>query len=146
MLNNVQIGLKYDAKCCCFLAVMDERHVLLEFESVISVTLKCVYRYQKSDEDDDIEGNAKASSLETVKNVLTQIFNFKRLKSPTILSGGIVAWEVLIFCKYRKQLYCVLVPQPTVKQCCAHNVQLENVILKIIFVRRNLVCSLESGR
>jgi hypothetical protein len=59
-----------------------------------------MYRYQKSDEDDD---TAKASSSENIKDVLTQIFNIKRLKSPTILSGGIVAWEVLIFCKYRKQ-------------------------------------------
>jgi hypothetical protein len=62
-----------------------------------------MYRYQKSDEDDDINYNAKTSVLETFKDVLTQIFNFKRLKSPTILSGGIVAWEVLIFCKYIKQ-------------------------------------------
>jgi amino acid transporter len=64
-----------------------------------SIVAACVLllRYQKSDEDDDIECNARASSLETVKDVLTQIFNFKRLKSPTILSGGIVAWEVLIF-------------------------------------------------
>ena len=62
-----------------------------------------MYRYQKSDEDDDIDCNAKAGSLETVKDVLTQIFNLKRMKSPTILSGGIVAWEVLIFCKYRTQ-------------------------------------------
>ena len=104
-----------------------------------------MYRYQKSDEDDDdINCNAKASSLETVKDVLKQIFNFKKLKSPTVLSGGIVAWEVLLFCKYRKQKYCVLVPQPIVKQRCAYNVQLENVILQIILVRRNiyLVCSL----
>jgi hypothetical protein len=62
-----------------------------------------MYRYEKSDEDDDTDSNTKASSLGTVKDVLTQIFNFKKLKSPTVLSGGIVAWEVLIFCKYRKQ-------------------------------------------
>jgi len=62
-----------------------------------------MYRYEKNDEDDDIDCNTKASSVGTVKDVLTQIFNFKKLKSPTILSGGIVAWEVLIFCKYRKQ-------------------------------------------
>lgn len=62
-----------------------------------------MYRYQKSDEDDDIDYTAKASSLGSVKDVLIQIFNFKKVKSPTSLSGGIVAWEVLIFCKYRKQ-------------------------------------------
>lgn len=62
-----------------------------------------MYRYQKTDEDDDIDNTAKASSLETVKDVLIQLFNFKKVKSPTALSGGIVAWEVLIFCKYRKQ-------------------------------------------
>lgn len=64
-----------------------------------SIVATCVLllRYQKSDEDEDIDCTAKASSWETVKNVLTQIVNFKRLKSPTVLSGGIVAWEVLIF-------------------------------------------------
>lgn len=62
-----------------------------------------MYRYQKSDEDDDIDCTTKASRSETVKNILTQTFNFNRLKSPTILSGGIVAWEVLIYCKYRKK-------------------------------------------
>ena len=61
-------------------------------------------RYQKSDEDEDIDYTAKASSWETVKDVLTQIVNFKRLKSPTVLSGGIVAWEVLMFCKYCHRL------------------------------------------
>jgi hypothetical protein len=67
-----------------------------------------MYRYQKSDEDEEIGYTAKASSWEAVKDVLTQIFNFKKLRSPTILSGGIVAWEVLIFCKCRKQWYFVL--------------------------------------
>ena len=62
-----------------------------------------MYRYQKSDEDDDIDYTAKASSLESVKDVVMQIFNLKKVKSPTALSGGIVAWEVLIFCKYRKK-------------------------------------------
>jgi len=64
-----------------------------------SIVAACVLllRYEKSDEDDDIDCNTKASSVGTVKDVLTQIFNFKKLKSPTILSGGIVAWEVLIF-------------------------------------------------
>ena len=133
-----KIGLKYDAKCCCFLAVMEERHLTLEYESVISMTQKCMYRYQKTDEDDDISCSDKASSLETIKDVLMQIFNFKRLKSPTILSGGIVAWEVLIFCKYKRKQYCALVSQPIVKQRCAHNVQLENVIIQIIFVIRNI--------
>jgi len=64
-----------------------------------SIVAACVLllRYEKSDEDDDTDSNTKASSLGTVKGVLTQIFNFKKLKSPTVLSGGIVAWEVLIF-------------------------------------------------
>jgi hypothetical protein len=62
-----------------------------------------MYRYQKTNEDDDIDYTAKESRSETVKDVLKQTFNFNRLKSPTILSGGIVAWEVLIFCKYRKK-------------------------------------------
>ncbi|GFG37129.1 hypothetical protein Cfor_05790, partial [Coptotermes formosanus] len=61
------------------------------------VLLLSMYRYQKSDEDEEIGYTAKASSWEAVKDVLTQIFNFKKLRSPTILSGGIVAWEVLIF-------------------------------------------------
>jgi len=29
-----KIGLKYDAKFCCFIAVMEERYVTLEYESV----------------------------------------------------------------------------------------------------------------
>jgi hypothetical protein len=63
-----------------------------------------MYRYQKSDDDDDdIDCTTKASRSETVKDVLTQTFNFKKLKSPTILSGRIVAWEVLLFCKYSKK-------------------------------------------
>jgi hypothetical protein len=66
-------------------------------------------RYQKSDEDEDTEASCRV----TAKDVLAQIVNFKKLKSPTTLSGGIVAWEVLIFCKYREQCHCVVVHGPS---------------------------------
>jgi hypothetical protein len=57
-------------------------------------------RYQRSDEDEDVDCSTQDSLWKNIKAILIQIFNFRRLKSPTTLSGGIVAWEVLIFCEY----------------------------------------------
>jgi hypothetical protein len=57
-------------------------------------------RYEKSDEDEDVDHSTQGSFWENVKEILIQIFNFRRMKSPTALSSGIVAWEVLLFCEY----------------------------------------------
>jgi hypothetical protein len=57
-------------------------------------------RYERSDEDEDVDHTTQASFWKNIKEILTQIFNFRRLKSPTTLSGGIVAWEVFLFCEY----------------------------------------------
>jgi hypothetical protein len=74
-------------------------------------------RYEKSVEDEDIDHSTEASLCENVKEVLIQIFNFRGLKSPTALSSGIVAWEVLIFCEYRKWvILCTGMPVYTVEK------------------------------
>jgi hypothetical protein len=57
-------------------------------------------RYEKSDEDEDVGHSTQGSFWEKIKEILIQIINFRRLKSPTALSSGIVAWEVLLFCEY----------------------------------------------
>lgn len=57
-------------------------------------------RYQRSDVDEDLHHSTQASLWKNIKEISIQIFNFRKLKSPTTLSGGIVAWEVLIFCEY----------------------------------------------
>lgn len=64
-----------------------------------SIVAACVLllRYQRSDVDEDVDHSTQASLWKNIKEILIQIFNFRRLKSPTTLSGGIVAWEVLIF-------------------------------------------------
>lgn len=64
------------------------------------VTKTCMCRYEKSDEDEDVDHNTQASFWKNIQEILIQIFNFRRLKSPTTLSGGIVAWEVFFFCEY----------------------------------------------
>jgi hypothetical protein len=57
-------------------------------------------RYEKTDVDEDTGCSTEAGLCVNVKEILIQIFNFRRLKSPTSLSSQIVAWEVLIFCEY----------------------------------------------
>lgn len=76
-----------------------------------------ISRYEKSDEDEDIDYSTEASFCGNVKEVLIQIFNIKGVKSPTALSSGIVAWEVLIFCEYRKWvILCTCTPVYTVEK------------------------------
>ncbi|KAJ4442791.1 hypothetical protein ANN_04384 [Periplaneta americana] len=64
-----------------------------------SIVAACVLllRYQKTDEDIDIEPVPADSTFRNVKRILLQIFNIQKLTIPISVSGKIVSWNVLIY-------------------------------------------------